>query len=51
MVGALHKKLMAPNVVGRLVGSPPRKVLLRRSGSSVFGVGDLSDSLELLGGL
>ena len=42
---------MAPNVGGRSVGSPPRKLLLRRSGSSVIRVGDLSDSLESLGGL
>ena len=42
---------MAPNVVGCSVGSPPRKLLLRRSRLSVIGVGDLSDSLESLGGL
>ena len=43
-------KSMVPKFVGCSVGSPPRKLLLRESSSSVVGVGALSDSLESLGG-
>ena len=43
-------KSMVPKFVGCSVGSPPRKLLLRESSSSVVGVGAPSDSLESLGG-